>query len=178
MGLFDSLFRSSEILGIAEETLAFTLESCEDTHPNEYMGLLRGTEADRLGLDRSGLVITDILVIPGTESNSVSATLKTNMVPNERNAVGSVHSHPNGVLRPSAADLQTFGRNDVHIIVGAPYRRTDWQAYDSNGEPTTLDVLDVELPDAEDFFYFDQADLDGDAELHGRRDRRDQGERS
>jgi len=163
MGLFGSLFRSSEVLGIAEETLEFVLESSEETHPNEYMGLLRATEARDLDLQRDGLVITDVLVIPGTESNPVSATVKTNMIPNDRTAVGSVHSHPNGVLRPSAEDLQTFTRGDVHVIVGAPYRRGDWEAFDETGQPRSLDVIDVPLPDPEEFFHFDQADLDGTA---------------
>lgn len=163
MGLFDSLFRSSEILGIARETIDFALQASERTHPNEYMGMLRGTEATELGLDRSGQVITDILLIPGTENNPVSATVKTNMIPNDRKAIGSVHSHPNGVLRPSAEDLQTFTRGEVHIIIGAPYRRGDWRAYDNSGNPQDLTVFDVDLPDNEDFFYFDQSDLDTDS---------------
>ncbi len=160
MGLLSALFRSSEILGIAEETLEFIIESSEATHPNEYMGFLRGTEASRLGLDRDGLVITDVLVMPGTEQNSVSATVKTSTIPNDTKALGSVHSHPNGVLRPSQADLETFGRGSVHVIVGAPYGRHDWQAFDSSGQPTTLNVIDVELPDTEDFFHFTQQDID------------------
>ncbi|GAB3030895.1 Mov34/MPN/PAD-1 family protein [Natronobiforma cellulositropha] len=160
MGLLDALFRSSQILGIAEETLEFVIESSETTHPNEYMGLLRGTEASALGLERDGLVITDVLVIPGTESNSVSATVRTSQIPNDVRALGSVHSHPNGVLHPSAADLESFGRGTVHIIVGAPYRRTDWKAFDSEGYPTNLGVIDVDLPDAETFFDFTQADID------------------
>ncbi|GAB7020423.1 Mov34/MPN/PAD-1 family protein [Halostagnicola bangensis] len=162
MGLFDALFRSSEILGIAEETLEFVLESSEETHPNEYMGFLRGTEANALGLERDGLVITDILVVPGTESNSVSATVRTSMIPNDVKALGSIHSHPNGVVRPSSADLETFGRGSVHVIIGAPYRRSDWQAFDSQGQPTQLNVLDVELPESEEFFDFTQADIDED----------------
>ena len=166
MGLLDTLFRSSEILGIAEETLEFALESSQATHPNEYMGFLRGTEASDLGLDRSGLVITDVLVVPGTESNSVSATVRTSTIPNDVRALGSVHSHPNGVVRPSQADLETFGRGSVHVIIGAPYRRRDWQAFDSQGRPTHLDVIDVELPDGEEFFDFTQADID--EELRGR----------
>ena len=160
MGLLDALFRSNEILGIAEETLEFAIESSEATHPNEYMGFLRGTEASRLGLERDGLIITDILVVPGTESNSVSATVKTSTIPNDVRALGSIHSHPNGVLRPSAADLSTFGRGSVHIIVGAPYGRHDWQAFDSQGHPAQLTVLDVDLPDTEEFFDFTQADID------------------
>ncbi|WP_312909292.1 Mov34/MPN/PAD-1 family protein [Natronosalvus caseinilyticus] len=165
MGLLDALFRSSEILGIAEETLEFALESSEAAHPDEYMGFLRGTEAAELGLDREGLVITDVLIIPGTESNSVSATVQTSSIPNDVKALGSVHSHPNGVIRPSQADLETFGRGSVHVIIGAPYRRNDWKAFDSQGRRTHLEVIDVELPDSESFFDFTQADID--EELRG-----------
>ncbi|MDS0298374.1 Mov34/MPN/PAD-1 family protein [Halogeometricum sp. S1BR25-6] len=153
------LFRSKEILGIAEEALDFALEASKETHPNEYMGFLRGEDARRVGLDESGTVITDVLIVPGTTSDPVSATVRTDMIPNDMRAVGSIHSHPNGVLRPSDADLDTFGQGRVHVIVGHPYRRSDWRAFDQEGNPTTLDVLDVDLPDPESFFDFDEADL-------------------
>ena len=153
------LFRSRELLGIARETMEFILEACEETHPNEYMGFLRAEDARKLDLDRDGQVITDVLVIPGTVSNPMSATVKTNMKPNDIRSVGSVHSHPNGVLRPSNEDLMTFGQGQVHIIVGAPYGWGDWRAFDNDGEQTKLDVLDVELPE-EQFFDFTQEDID------------------
>ncbi len=153
------LFRSSEILGIAESALEFALAASEESHPNEYMGMLRGEDARTLGLEESGTVLSEVLVIPGTESNPVSAEFRPIYAPNDLSAAGSVHSHPNGVLRPSAADLATFDRNHVHIIVGAPYGRDDWQAFDRNGEPVDLPVLDVELPE-EEFFDFSQDDLD------------------
>jgi proteasome lid subunit RPN8/RPN11 len=157
------LFRSSEILGIAEGALEFALSASADAHPDEYMGLLRGEDAGKLGLDKAGTVFTDVLVIPGTETNPVSATVKTSMVPNDLRAAGSVHSHPNGVLRPSNEDLGTFGRNQVHIIIGAPYGRTDWQAYDRDGQPIDLPVLDVE-PREEEFFDITQEDIDAEFE--------------
>lgn len=153
------LFRSSGIIGIAESALTFALEASRDSHPNEYMGLLRGEDARKLGLEESGTVLTDVLVIPGTESNPVSATVKTSMIPNDMRAAGSVHSHPNGVLRPSDADLATFTKGDVHIIVGAPYERDDWQAFDREGEPIDLPVLEVDPPE-EEFFDFTQEDID------------------
>lgn len=153
------LFRSSEVIGIAESALDFARSAAEETHPREYMGLLRGESADNVGLDESGTVLTEVLVIPGTESNSVSATVRTSQVPNDMRAAGSIHSHPNGVLRPSAADLNTFTSNDVHIILGAPYGPDDWQAFNSDGEPIDLPVLDVEPPE-EEFFDFTQEDLD------------------
>ncbi len=159
MGLLGSLFRSSTILGIAEETLQFALKASEQTHPDEYMGLLRATAASELGLTEDGQLITDVLVIPGTQSNSVSATMKTNMVPNDHQAVGSVHSHPNGVLKPSTKDRQSFSRGSVHIIIGAPYQTDTWRAFDSSGEPIELPVYDVELPDGDDLFYFNTEEL-------------------
>jgi len=153
------LFRTSGILGIAESALEFALASSEESHPNEYMGFLRGDDASKLGLDEDGTVLTDVLVIPGTQSNPVSATVKTSMVPNDMRAAGSIHSHPNGVLEPSDADLATFGRGDVHIIVGYPYGRDDWRAFDSDGNEVELPVLDVDPPE-EAFFDFDQSDID------------------
>lgn len=153
------LFRSSEVVGIADSALEFVLEASEDAHPDEYMGLLRGEDASNLGIDRDGTILTDVLVIPGTESNPVSATVKTSMVPNDVRAQGSIHSHPNGVLRPSDADRAAFGRGKVHIIVGYPYGNNDWRAFDREGEPRSLDVFDVPLPE-ERFFDFTQADLD------------------
>ncbi len=148
------------VIGIATDTVEFVLDAARETHPNEYMGLLRAETARSLDVDRDGLVVTDVLVIPGTESNPVSATVKSSMIPNDLKAVGSVHSHPNGVLRPSAADRAAFGSGNVHIIIGEPYRRDSWRAFDRDGEPRELDVLDVDLPDPEDFFDFTEADLD------------------
>jgi proteasome lid subunit RPN8/RPN11 len=125
------------------------------------MGLLRGESARDLGLDRDGTVITDVLVIPGTKSSPRAATFQSSLVPNDLRSLGSVHSHPNGVLSPSDADVASFGRGKVHLILGAPYERDDWRAFDRDGEPTELDVLELDLPDpAERFFDFDEADLD------------------
>jgi proteasome lid subunit RPN8/RPN11 len=156
------LFRSREVIGIAAETLQFVLEASQETHPDEYMGLLRAEPAGRLDVDRDadGLVVTDVLVVPGTTSNPVSATVREDAIPNDRLAVGSVHSHPNGVLRPSDADLATFGKGSVHVIVGSPYGPDDWRAFDRDGAERDLPVLDVDLPDPEEFFDFTQADID------------------
>ena len=164
MGLLGSLwkptlFRSSEIIGIADDALQLALQASEDSHPNEYMGQLRGQDARTLGLDRDGTVVTDVLLAPGTKTNPTSAEFKPTYMPNDLDSVGSVHSHPNGVLRPSDADLATFGRGQVHIIVGAPYGRGDWRAFDREGQPKQLDVLNVDIPD-EQFFDFTQADID------------------
>ncbi|WP_336022178.1 Mov34/MPN/PAD-1 family protein [Halobellus salinisoli] len=166
------LFRSSGVLGIAADALDFAREASQETHPDEYMGFLRGEDASNFDLDRSGTVITEVLIVPGTRSNPVSATVDNNMIPNDHHSVGSIHSHPNGVLRPSDADLDTFGQGEVHIILGHPYGPHDWKAFDQNGDVRDLEVLDIDLPDPEEFFDFTEADLDIDyTETDTRRDR-------
>jgi len=153
------LFRSSEVIGIAESALEFARAASEEAHPNEYMGVLRGEKASNVGLEESGTVLTEVLVIPGTETGPTSASFKPINTPNDLSAAGSIHSHPNGVLRPSDADLATFNRNEVHVIIGAPYGPDDWQAFDNDGNPIELPVLDIEPPE-EQFFDFTQEDLD------------------
>ncbi|GAD52470.1 hypothetical protein MBEHAL_1230 [Halarchaeum acidiphilum MH1-52-1] len=157
-------FRSRPVLGIAGETLDFALEAAEDTHPNEYLGVLRGTPAAEYDLDGEGDLITDVLFIPKTSSSPVQATLQSDLVPNDSHTVGTVHSHPNGVLRPSDQDEQMFARGRVHVILGAPYDRTCWRAFDHEGGPADLDVYDVSLPDPEEFFDFTQEDIDAELE--------------
>jgi len=155
------LFRSRRgVVGIAADTLSFALSAAADTHPDEYLGVLRGTPAAELGVQGDGDVITDVLVVPATTSSPVQATLQSDLVPNDSHTVGTIHSHPNGVLRPSDADRGMFGRWPVHIIMGAPYERECWRAFGRDGEPRDLDVLDVDLPDPESFFDFTQADID------------------
>ncbi|MFB6185315.1 MAG: proteasome protein, partial [Halobacteriaceae archaeon] len=57
-------------------------------------------------------------------------------------------------------DKMMFGRGQVHIILGAPYTKSDWRAFDNHGDPIDLPVYDVDLPDPESFFDFSQADID------------------
>lgn len=151
------LFRSSGILGIAQETLDFVFESARDTHPNEFMGILRATDAGKLALDRKGSVITDVLVIPGTKSGESMAQLREEMIPINSGGVGTVHSHPSGSTQPSQEDLLTFARKGKrHIIVAHPYGMDSWRCYDGGGEVVDLDVLEVDFEDDEFFAGYDQ----------------------
>jgi len=126
-----------EVRGIARDTLAFILEASKSSYPEEFAGLLEAKDG----------VITDVLLLPGTESSETSAVLKLFMMPNI-SAVGSVHSHPSSVVRPSQADLHMFSKTGTHhIIVGHPYGRNNWKCYDGSGQPIRLEVLDIELED-------------------------------
>ena len=124
-----------KIIGIAHATLEFILKVSESSAPQEFAGLLRAEKG----------IISDIIILPGTESSDRNAVIKLFMMPNI-SSVGSVHSHPGPDIKPSKADLRLFGKTGSHhIIVGAPYDENSWQCYDSNGQVQELPVLDVEL---------------------------------
>ena len=131
-----------QIKKIASDTLDFILASCQASHPREFGALL---EAD-------GDTITNVIYLPGTDSTSRSVSLKTWMMPNMPRA-GSIHSHPSGAIRPSEQDLIFFRANKVNIIVGSPYTRASWKAFDNNGDLISLEVVDYEFDDDYDDFF-------------------------
>ncbi|MEZ5335301.1 MAG: Mov34/MPN/PAD-1 family protein [Methanolobus sp.] len=118
----------SAVKGIAKETLEFIMEVSKSTYPKEFAGLMETKDG----------VITDILILPGTESSEVNAILKLFMMPNIA-AAGSVHSHPSSIIKPSKADLRLFSKTGTHhIIVGHPYGPDNWKCFNGSGKKYIL----------------------------------------
>ena len=120
------------IRGIRHELLSLLLELGHDSHPNEFVALLR---------ERDG-VIEELNMLPGTITGESSASLFFDMMPLDTHLAGSAHSHPNGVLRPSNADVNFFPRSGrYHLIIGYPYRESDWKCFNADGTPQPLEVI-------------------------------------
>jgi uncharacterized protein YjbI with pentapeptide repeats len=133
------------IKGITSDTLIFILEICKSTAPDEFAGLLQ---------EKDG-IITEVLILPGTESSEQNAVIKLFMMPNVK-AIGSIHSHPGPNREPSQADLHMFSKTgNCHIIVGYPYDIQSWTCYDKEGSVRDLQVIDEKFED------FEEATLDG-----------------
>ncbi|NYT01291.1 MAG: metal-dependent protease of the PAD1/JAB1 superfamily [Methanosarcinales archaeon] len=137
------------VQGIAKDTLSFIMEACRDTMPREFAALLRAEDG----------IISDVLILPGTDSNERQASVKLYMLPNMQ-IVGSVHSHPNGVLRPSGPDLAFFSpTGSYHLIAGPPFDERSWACFDPSGNPRVLEILDVDLEDDIDGFLDEEGDF-------------------
>ena len=152
--------KKKKVRGIARDTLHFILEASRSSEPNEFAGLL-SVEGD---------IISDVLILPGTENSRMSALVRLYMLPN-MSVAGSAHSHPSSDLRPSEPDLIFFSRTgDYHLIVGPPFDEKSWICYDGAGKRRDLDVLDVDFQDDgfDDDLFDDE--LDGDLDP-GFRDR-------
>ena len=134
-----------QIKGIASDTLNFILETSKSIAPGEFSGLLQENDG----------IITEVLVLPGTESSEQNTVLNLFMMPNIT-ATGSIHSHPGPNRKPSKADLLFFSKTgNCHIIICYPYDRQSWTCYDNEGNIRKLQVLDVKFED------FEEADLVG-----------------
>jgi proteasome lid subunit RPN8/RPN11 len=88
-------------------------------------------------------MIYELTLLPGTRQGRTSALVNLWMLPIDYTVVGSVHSHPSGNFSPSDEDRNFFSKfGSVHIIAGRPYTMRTWQAYDGDGEPLELEVVD------------------------------------
>ncbi|MGI5938378.1 MULTISPECIES: Mov34/MPN/PAD-1 family protein [Methanoculleus] len=121
------------IRGISRDLLTMLFELGREHHPNEFVAVLR---------ERDG-IIQDLDLVPGTVVGEESASFFVDMLPLDIHQAGSAHSHPNGVLSPSSADLRFFpGVGRYHIIIGYPYGERDWRCYRADGSPVHLEVVE------------------------------------
>lgn len=121
-----------KINGIKQDILSLLLRIARDSHPNEFVALLREHEG----------IIDEVNMLPGTIVREDSASLFYDMMPLDTHVAGSAHSHPGGPIVPSAADLSFFPRTGrYHLIIGYPYRKNDWRCFTADGETCGLDVI-------------------------------------
>jgi proteasome lid subunit RPN8/RPN11 len=120
------------IRGIRQDLLTLLLAMGRENHPNEFVAVIR---------ERDG-IMDEVNLLPGTVAGENSASLFYDMMPLDTHTAGSAHSHPNGVLRPSDADINFFPRTGrYHLIIGFPYRKGDWQCFTADGKPCELEVI-------------------------------------
>jgi proteasome lid subunit RPN8/RPN11 len=123
------------IRGIERKCLEMIKQSAKDMHPREFLALLStGNRKD---------VISELVLIPRMMYGKRQATFNIYMVPFDRRIVGTVHSHPSGIPKPSEGDMHTFMKyGKVHIIIGYPYEDDSWRAYDYNGKEIDIEVIE------------------------------------
>ena len=120
---------------IKRECLNLIFECAKDSYPNEFGGLLR---VDSEFKD----TIIELIILPGTISGDSHAIFKMHMRPIDFSIVGTVHSHPSPVPRPSDADLQLFSKyGKIHIIAASPFTETSWKAYTYSGEEVKISIV-------------------------------------
>lgn len=121
---------------ITKKCLDLIVESSKSNYPQEFGALLR---VDRVEKN----TIIEVVLLPGTISGDSHAIFHLHMLPIDYSVVGTVHSHPSSIARPSDADLDLFGHfGKIHIIVGvSPFGEATWKAYDYTGQAVTIEII-------------------------------------
>jgi len=121
------------IRSIERDTLILLLEMGKSSLPNEYMVLLGANDG----------VIDEIYPIAGSRGGKDASYILMDMVPLGMSFVGTAHSHPSGIIAPSDADYSSFAEmGQVHIIVGQPFDENGWRAFDREGNPIQLEIIE------------------------------------
>ncbi len=130
--------RGVTLVVIDKGLLKELLESAEAFHPREVILVLRGKIEQ--GEGERKINVTDYLIPPQAIHGISSSAFNPHMIPIDFSIVGTMHSHPSGVLLPSITDLN-FMVGFFAVIVGPPYRDSrDVAAFDRRGEPVHLVV--------------------------------------
>ncbi|HXX06286.1 MAG TPA: Mov34/MPN/PAD-1 family protein [Candidatus Bathyarchaeia archaeon] len=110
------------------------LSYCKMNHPNEGILILRGKA-------KKGHILVEGLVIPPFfHTGPTFAGFPHSFLPFDPSYVGTVHSHPNGIAKPSVTDLHNFF-GFVTMIVQSPYEDDDIFAYDRDGNILELTII-------------------------------------
>jgi proteasome lid subunit RPN8/RPN11 len=121
---------------ITRKCLMLIFESSKSNYPQEFGALLRVDRVDKN-------TIIEVILLPGTISGDSHAIFHLHMLPVDYSVVGTVHSHPSSIARPSDADLDLFSHfGRIHIIVGVPpFGDVTWKAYDYMGHMISMEII-------------------------------------
>ncbi|MEM2056217.1 MAG: Mov34/MPN/PAD-1 family protein [Thermoplasmatales archaeon] len=118
---------------IRRGVIQLIMESSKDSLPNEFAALLKAKKD----------VIYEIALLPGTISGDRSAIMQIWMRPIDLSYVGTVHSHPSGVIYPSDEDRMLYSKfGSVHIIVGYPFNEYTWRAFNNEGLEIKVEMVE------------------------------------
>jgi proteasome lid subunit RPN8/RPN11 len=120
---------------IKQVCLDIILESAKSIYPKEFGGLLRVDS-------KLKHTIIEVILLPGTISGGSQAIFQLHMLPIDFSIIGTVHSHPSGIPRPSSADLTLFDKyGKIHIIVASPFNEHSWKSYDYLGNEIDIKIV-------------------------------------
>lgn len=122
------------MFSIKRNVLESVLEASSNLFPNEFFCLLGG--------ERKKKIIDEFVMIPA-EYMRDSVAIKHWLMPLDLRIIGSVHSHPRGIPRPSPQDLRNFAKfGEIHLITFPPFSLQSFHAFDSRGNNLYLNLVD------------------------------------
>lgn len=112
------------------------LEYAKACHPKEGILLLKGR------VDKDKIIVHEVEIPPLAVHGYGLSNFPLHMLPMDFSVVGTTHSHPSGVLRPSIPDLNNlYGR--MMIIAAYPYMSEQNIAiFDDKGDLIRYEIIE------------------------------------
>ncbi len=122
-------------ISIKASVILSILEYASACHPKEGILLLRGK------IDKKKIMIEEVEIPPLSIHGLGFSGFQAYMLPIDFSIIGTAHSHPSGVLRPSSTDMNKFyGR--IMIIAAYPYRtEKDLAVFDGQGNQLEYEIV-------------------------------------
>lgn len=123
----------SRVVLIKQDLINGILGMGYQRHPNEMLGFLRIIDG----------IFSEFLLPPNASYSETSAVFNPGRIPIDSDLQGTVHSHPNGNIKPSPVDLQTVFRNyNYNFILGYPYNNINCiKCFDQLGNELKFKVI-------------------------------------
>lgn len=120
---------------VRQEVIDSILSYARMNHPRECILLLRGR------VDEGKIKVESVQIPPIAAHGESVSSFPLHRLPMDFSVLGTAHSHPSGVLRPSIEDLNRFyGR--IMIITAYPYHsEKDIIVLNCNGNVLQYDRL-------------------------------------
>lgn len=90
------------------------LSYARSSHPNEGILLLRGK------VSKDEIMVKEVVIPPLATHGEGFSSFPLHMLPLDLSIIGTAHSHPSGVLKPSLEDLAHF-YSRIMVIIAYPY---------------------------------------------------------
>ena len=123
------------LVRIDQTVIESILEYAKACHPKEGILLLKGR------INKHLIMAEEVEIPPIAVHGRDFSNFPLHMLPIDFSVVGTAHSHPSGVLKPSIVDLNNFyGR--IMIVTAYPYNsEQNISVFDREGNPVKYEIV-------------------------------------
>ena len=122
-------------VAIKRSVLDSILSYAQMHHPKEAILLLQGK------VEKRRIMIDDLQIPPLATHGASFSNFPLHMLPIDFSVLGTAHSHPSGVLKPSVGDLNHF-YGKIMVITAYPYQsEQNLAVFDHNGNRLKCKII-------------------------------------
>jgi len=117
---------------IKESVVESICIAAKNVYPNEFISML--------GKNRENEIF-ELVMLPAVYGKNFSS-IRTDLIPFDRNIIGTIHSHPGRNNNPSQGDLKVFSMlGKIHLIICQPFEPENIKGFDEKGKEIQIEKI-------------------------------------